>query len=78
MTPAMYATSLGGQKAPDAKTTHSVSYWHLPGGYDVNRARACVVYFDNEDSAKIFRDKYADRDEMAFLSPYPDPRSRAS
>lgn len=78
MTPSMYATSLGGQRTPDAKTTHSVSYWHLPGGYDVMSAKACIVYFHNEEDAKKFRDKYADRDEMAFLSPYPDPNSSTS
>lgn len=71
MSPAAFGISLGGQVEPGPKTSHFVSIWHLPGGYDVNGARTIELYFDDFESAKQFEQKYTEVPEMACISPYP-------
>lgn len=71
MSPAAFGMSLGGQFKPGPATTHFVSIWHLPGGYDVNGARTVEFYFDDLESAEKFEKKYQPAPEMACISPYP-------
>ena len=47
--------------------THVVSYWYLPGGYRADQARVRFAFFENEDEAKRFEQKHADRPAMASL-----------
>lgn len=50
-----------------ATATHVVSYWWLPGGYDVVHARVCFAFFDNEQEAQQFTKRYEGRPHMASL-----------
>lgn len=51
-----------------ASTTHLVSYWHIPGGYDYSKARATILECDSEESAEAFAcDKGKDFPAMASV-----------
>lgn len=34
------------------RSTHVVSYWHLPGGYDAVNATVRYAFFDSEEEAQ--------------------------
>ncbi|MDU8350800.1 hypothetical protein RYA05_02710 [Pseudomonas syringae pv. actinidiae] len=59
---------------PDSKW--AVEFWYLPGGYDVANARACVVYFNDEEMATYFESRYKNREEMAFKYKLPEVKER--
>lgn len=51
-----------------ASTTHLVSYWHIPGGYDYVNARASTVECDSEEAAEaVACDKGKDFPAMASV-----------
>ena len=50
-----------------ATATHVVSYWWLPGGYDVVHAHVRFAFFDNELEAQQFAERYEDRPHLASL-----------
>ena len=55
------------QDAFDDKTTHIVSFWHIPGGTDYEGARAVEVFIDNEAEAVAFQERHSRAPEMAVL-----------
>lgn len=77
MSPLIYAISLGGQRTPGPSSTHYVSIWCLPGGYDVVRAYTVEFYFDDEASAKQFEKRYKEQPEMACTAPY-NPKAKGA
>ncbi|MBI6882760.1 hypothetical protein [Pseudomonas putida] len=77
MSPMICAMSLGGQRKPGPASTHYVSIWCLPGGVDVERAFTMEFYFDDEESAKQFEDRYKEQPEMACTAPY-NPKAKGA
>lgn len=74
MSPSSFAIGLGSKEAPGHLTSHVVSFWHLPGGYDVVNARAIEFFFDDVDDAALFEKKFKAPPEMAFMSAYQENR----
>lgn len=59
--------SLEGSLERTEKTTHYVSLWYIPGGYDYVNAKVVTVFFEDESSATIFTKKWENGQEMATL-----------
>lgn len=74
MSPSYFAMGLGGQKSPSPATKKVVSFWHLPGGYDVEKARVVEFFFDDLEGAVLFEKKFKAQPEMACMSDYPAKR----
>jgi hypothetical protein len=72
------AVSLGGTVRPQPDTKVAVSFWHIPGGSDYERARAVQAYFSDEEAAKRFAEKYYYPPEMAMVMPYPPKQIQTS
>lgn len=68
----MYAKTGESTRQPDSKW--AVEFWHLPGGYDVVNAQACIAYFNDEELATHFENRYKNREEMAFKYKLPDEK----
>lgn len=49
------------------KTPYKASFWHLPLGYDVDNAKAFMVYFEDEASRDIFVQLHKDDESMAYV-----------
>jgi len=58
--------SFGGTLEPSVETTHAVSYWYIPGGWDYQNAEVLIRYFPNQELAEKFVKKYENPPEMAF------------
>jgi hypothetical protein len=50
-------------------TTHVVSLWYIPGGYDYINAKAVEVYFTSKETAEVFSKKWSSPPEMSFCTP---------
>lgn len=48
-------------------TTHVVSMWHIPGGYDYSNANVIYCFFEKEETAVVFEKKWQYPPEMAVL-----------
>ena len=57
---------LGGTFQEDPAAKFGVSFWCLPGGYDVMHSFALRVWFYDKESADYFVKKYKDCEQMAF------------
>ena len=49
------------------KIIYPVSYWHLPGGYAVERAEVRIKEFESWEKADEFVRKYMGPPEMAAM-----------
>lgn len=50
---------------PEADTTHVVSMWYIPGGFDYSSARVLCQCFPSEQLAKEFEKRWDQIPEMA-------------
>jgi len=63
------AISLGGTINPEENTSHLVSYYHIPGGYDYEMAYPVNAYFDCIENAEKFF-KSCRSEQLAIIIPY--------
>lgn len=54
-------------REPEDDTTHVVSLWNIPGGYDYSNARVLCQCFPNEVLAKEFEKRWDQVPEMAVM-----------
>lgn len=59
------ALVLGGSSSRQPDSTHLVSAWYLPGGYDVVHATSVAFYFPDKESADKLAADYQAPPEMA-------------
>lgn len=53
-------------------STHYVSMWYIPGGWDYVNAKSVVLFFSNENLATAFTKKWEAAPEYAEVGPISD------
>lgn len=64
----------GGTTSREVDSTHVVSLWYIPGGWDYSNALAVAAYFKDGVAALAFADSWSAPPEMASIHDLSDPR----